>query len=65
MPAISVELGDAARARALFESICHLYDEVFSTPPFHWEPNESEQHRQRPHLPHGWAWLRRCHGLGR
>jgi ribosomal protein S18 acetylase RimI-like enzyme len=40
-------LGNLAIAQELFEPICRLYDQVFSEPPFHWEPEESEQHRQR------------------
>lgn len=44
---LHVEIGDAAVARPLLDSICVLYDEVFSVPPFFWRGDESELHRQR------------------
>ncbi len=47
MQPVTVSLGDRITARALFDPICQLYDEIFSVPPFHWNPDESEQHRRR------------------
>lgn len=43
----SASVGPASRerARALLDSICDLYDEVFSAPPFRWADEESEHHR--------------------
>ena len=42
-----VEIGGATLARPQLETICALYDEVFSAPPFFWREDESELHRQR------------------
>jgi GNAT superfamily N-acetyltransferase len=42
-----VDLGGADLARPLLDSICDLYDEVFSAPPFFWRDDESELHRER------------------
>jgi len=44
---IVVELGSASVAYELVDPICDLYDEVFSAPPFHWELEESANHRAR------------------
>jgi GNAT superfamily N-acetyltransferase len=42
-----IHLGGADLARPLVESICELYDEVFSRPPFFWREDESALHRER------------------
>jgi ribosomal protein S18 acetylase RimI-like enzyme len=42
---VSVQLGTSATAEKLFDSICTLYDQVFSQPPFHWTDEESQHHR--------------------
>lgn len=44
---IRIELVSAAQGRALIDSICRVYDEVFSSPPFFWRDDESELHRGR------------------
>ena len=44
---VNVRIGGAALARPLLDSICVLYDEVFSVPPFFWRDDESELHRER------------------
>lgn len=44
---VTVSLGAAATARQLFESICHLYRETFSKPPYQWPEGEEEQYRRR------------------
>jgi ribosomal protein S18 acetylase RimI-like enzyme len=41
----TTQLGDGVLAEALFESICVLYDQVFSQPPFLWGSEESSGHR--------------------
>lgn len=43
---VDVQTGGAVLARPLLDSICALYDEVFSAPPFLWWDGESELHRQ-------------------
>jgi ribosomal protein S18 acetylase RimI-like enzyme len=45
--AVRLDLGGAELARQLLDPICHLYDEVFSAPPFFWREDESELHRER------------------
>ena len=42
---VTVQLGKPATADTLFESICALYDDVFSQPPFRWTDDESSHHR--------------------
>jgi ribosomal protein S18 acetylase RimI-like enzyme len=44
--AANVSLGGVARARALLDPICDLYDAVFSAPPFLWTDDESTHHRE-------------------
>jgi GNAT superfamily N-acetyltransferase len=39
--------GGLGMAWARFDEICDLYDEVFSSPPFAWVPEESVNHRAR------------------
>lgn len=46
MATASVRVGKAAIARAHFEDVCALYDEVFSASPFRWVPEEAEHHRR-------------------
>jgi ribosomal protein S18 acetylase RimI-like enzyme len=46
MATASVRVGGAEVARAHFDDVCALYDEVFSVPPFRWVPEEAEHHRQ-------------------
>lgn len=43
---VTITLGGAERAEVLLDSICRLYDEVFSSPPFRWSEEESEHHRE-------------------
>lgn len=45
--AVRMDLGDAELARRLLDSICDLYDQVFSVPPFFWRDDEPELHRER------------------
>lgn len=42
----SITLGGPDLAERHAEAICRLYDEVFSEPPFAWEPEESRRHRE-------------------
>lgn len=41
----TVTLVTPARAKALLDAICELYDEVFSAAPFRWTDEESGHHR--------------------
>src|SRR5436190_1151750 len=43
---IGIGLGGVELARTWFESICSLYAEVFSVPPFAWDEQEPVRHRQ-------------------
>ena len=43
---VTVKLGNPTTADTLFESICALYDDVFSQPPFRWTDDESSHHRE-------------------
>jgi ribosomal protein S18 acetylase RimI-like enzyme len=45
-PSITVGLATRERAHELLDSICDLYDEVFSAPPFRWTDEESGHHRR-------------------
>jgi GNAT superfamily N-acetyltransferase len=47
MPDIAVRLGDGSTAATLFEQIRRVYDEVFSEPPYIWDDEEPERHRER------------------
>lgn len=40
-----LKFGGVATAAAHFDAICDLYDEVFSSPPFLWAPEESLRHQ--------------------
>jgi ribosomal protein S18 acetylase RimI-like enzyme len=42
-----VTLGTAETAKELTETICALYQAVFSQPPFHWNEDEPAEHRRR------------------
>lgn len=44
---VAISLADAARGRELVDSICKVYGEVFSAPPFFWRDDESQLHRER------------------
>lgn len=41
-----VTVADPGAAVARINEICDLYDSVFSQPPFHWTPAESDHHRR-------------------
>jgi ribosomal protein S18 acetylase RimI-like enzyme len=43
---VIVSAATRSRAHTLLDSICGLYDEVFSAQPFHWTDDESEHHRR-------------------
>lgn len=44
---LRIQLGGAPLAAPVVADICHLYDKVFSRPPFYWRPDESQLHRDR------------------
>jgi ribosomal protein S18 acetylase RimI-like enzyme len=43
---VTLKHRDSNEAPHLLDAICHLYDAVFSQPPFRWTEDESEHHRQ-------------------
>jgi ribosomal protein S18 acetylase RimI-like enzyme len=43
---VTLKRRDSSEAPRLLDAICHLYDAVFSQPPFRWTDEESEHHRQ-------------------
>lgn len=43
---VTLKHRDVSQAAALLDSICLLYDTVFSQPPFSWTDDESKHHRQ-------------------
>lgn len=46
VPEVSIQRGDAHLGSSLFEPVCALYDQVFSEPPMHWSPDQSDEHRE-------------------
>jgi ribosomal protein S18 acetylase RimI-like enzyme len=43
---VALKHHDGTQAANLLDSICRLYDAVFSLPPFRWTDDESEHHRR-------------------
>jgi GNAT superfamily N-acetyltransferase len=46
LDSVTLRQHDRSQAADVFDAICHLYDVVFSQPPFRWTDEESEHHRQ-------------------